>query len=948
MAAVIGALRAELSASIAAFQSDLGKAAGSLKAFSVEAKAIGAEMVSVGTSMALAITGPLLLMTKASVDQALQMRAAMGQVTAALTSTGGVSGRTADQLKQTAQQLENISTFDKSDILKDVTANLLRFGNISGSTFDRAEKAIVNMAARNGDLAGSTLKVGRALNDPIKGITALTRAGIQFTTAEKDQIKQLVQNHQGFEAQNLILEKLEEKFNGAAAAARAASPTAALNQAWRDLKETIGEIVLKDSQPLIDFLTTVVKRFQDLTPAMQSNVVKWGAIAAAAGPLVVVLGSVVKVIGTLAEGAAALGAFIAEIDFAPLLLGLGAVTAPMIAIGAALVAVGVFIYEFRDKFLAAIDEIWKEAQTVLGPAFQKLLDSLAYAWSKLVEWLTALWQGPLGQFFRSFMDALASLASSVLAVVGKYIIDVLAGFLDFLAKSVTFIVDNLDLVIKFLSGDWAGAWKAAANVAADAMAFISSDVKPGAGPKKPVFAAPPKPKPLPAPGAPPAAGGGGTPDFDLHNEDTIKKLADATKAFEDSVAKMQDRIAKGLDDLTLPKSISQANDLNRQIDDFVKKAQDAGVNTSKWATQIAALRARIDTLKIAGLAKEAKAFAEQVDADAVAVDRFGHGGLPPLQEKLQAVDDQYKSLRDKIQGEIDANKALAASNTDAADTMAKLQKILDGLGDAHKAATAAAIAQYNAEQTLADLKTKSANLETSNQIQDFMAASGRTGGPISSSQQDLQTASRDLAKQQIDTETQLQQLIADRAKAVASNDDKEAARLTTQIDLQQQLYDLVSHTTAEQLEAARRINDAFKSFTDSLSSDLSDMVVEGKFDFKTLLGDFTKLGEELFVKPLMDQLSNVVGGFLKNLLSSFAGGFAGGGWIGPSQWGIVGEEGPELARGGVGGTTILPSGSGGGGTAVVQNFNIRTPDVGGFRRTQRQIARSAKSKLGMT
>lgn len=949
MAAVIGALRAELSASIAAFQSDLGKAAGSLKAFSVEAKAIGAEMQSIGTAMALSITGPLLLLTKAAVDQAVEMRQAMGQVQAALLSTGGASGKTAEGLKDLAGQLESISTFDKSDILKGATTTLLRFGNITGPVFDRAEKAVVNLGARmGGDLAGAALRVGKALNDPIGGLTALQRVGITFTTQQKEQIKALVQNGEGMKAQGIILAALENKFDGAALAMRNATPTAALNQQWRDLKETIGEIVLKQSKPLLDFLERLVKDFNDLAPATQQTIVKFAAIAAVAGPVVAVLGGIINVVGKIAQAVAYLGAAFAEIDFTVILAGLAAIDAPMVLIGVAIAGVVAFVYEFRDVFLKALQDIWGEAQSTLGPAFQQLLASLVRAWNVLSAALIDLWNGPIGDFFRLLLGALADLSAWWLKTVGTFLIDTLATFIGFLSKSVNFIVDDLSLVIHFLSGDWSKAWKDAANVAADAMAFIDDSAKPG-GPGKPK--GPPLPKPPPPPkhvDTTPITGAGGGDGFDLHNADTIKKLADATKAFELAITGMDQRISHGLDDLNLPKSVSQANALNAQIDDFVKKAQDAGVNTSKWGAQIAALRARIEELKQAGLAKEAKAFQEAVNADQQAVDRFAKGGMDPLTEKLTAVDDAYKSLRTKIQDEIDANKALADSNAAAARSMAQLQGTLASLDDAHKKATAAAIAQYNAEQALADLQSRAQNLETSNQIQDFMAASGRAGGPISSNQENLQQTQRDLEKTQLEAETQLQTLIAKRAAAELVGDTAAVTRLNSQIDLQQQLYDLVANTTAEQIQAAQRINDAFKSFTDSLSSDLTDMVTSGKADFKTLLGDFTKLAGDLFVKPVMDQLSNVVGGLLKNLLSSFAGGFASGGYIPPGQWGVVGEQGAEIARGGTGGMTVYPSGTAGmSGGGVTQVFNISTPDANSFRRSARQIQRAAKTRLGM-
>ncbi len=939
--AVIGALRAELSASIAAFQSDLGKAAGSMKAFAVQAKAIGDSMVSVGERMALAITGPLLLLAKASLDQAKELKEAQAQVDAALQSTAGASGKTSKELETLAGKLENISTYDKSEILRGVTASLLQFTNIAGPTFDRAQKAVVDLSARlGGDLQGAAIKVGRALNDPIQGVQALTRMGVQFTTEQKKQIEALVQSGQGYKAQALILDELERKFGGAALAQRQATPTAAFMQAWRNLTEVIGNQLLPVITPLLDKLAEVINRFSALSPEMQQTIIKFAAVAAAVGPIIVVLGSVIGAIGNVAKAFSVVGTALAGIDFAPFIAAAAGVAGPVLAIAAAIAAVGALIWPFRDKIIKAFQDLWDKAVATLGPVFGDLLAALGRAWDQLGATLDALWKGPIGEFLRLLGEGMANLIAWWVKNVGGLMVDVIAGVGTFIARSVDFITDSLKLIVHFLTGEWGKAWEDAQAAATDAMDAINRKAKPGQTPP-----APPKPAPQQAPGAPlvpqgsPAAGkGGGGGGFDLHNEDKIKALEQATKDFEAAVHGMDTRISKGLDEVNLPKSIATANALNQQIDDFVKKAKDAGVNTSGWGVQIANLRARIEGLKIAALSKEAKVFGEDVDGAVLAVNRFGNGSLPPLQEKLQAVDDQYKALRDRIQNTIDENKALAGANDDAAAAMKRLQDQLGQLDAAHQKARDAAIAQYQAEQKLADLQSQANQLQTRNQIQDFRAASTGQGGPISSAQEEMQRVGRDLAQTQIDAETKLQQLIAARAEAVRQNDTAQADRLTEEINLQQQLFDLVKGTTAEQIYGQQRINEAFKGFTDGLSSTLTNMVANWSFDLDGLRNVFKQLAQELFIKPFISQGADMFSGFLKGL---FSGGFASGGYIPPGRWGIVGEQGAEPAFGGRTGLTVAPGGS----QAVTQVFNISTPDANSFRRSQRQIARVAKQRL---
>jgi myosin heavy subunit len=398
----------------------------------------------------------------------------------------------------------------------------------------------------------------------------------------------------------------------------------------------------------------------------------------------------------------------------------------------------------------------------------------------------------------------------------------------------------------------------------------------------------------------------------------------------------------------MPKSITNAKQLNDALDNYLTTAQQAGVNTSKFAGQVGDLRAQIENLKQAELAKEALKFSQDVEKEGIAVQEFAKGGLTPLQEKLQGVDDKYNSLKDEIEAQIQANKGLADANDVARAAMDKLQQKLADLEVAHTKATAAATAQDKAEQELANLKTQASNLDTSNAIRDLMQQTGQSNSPISTAVENLQTITDDLAKKQIEAAETLKQEQADLAVAQAKGDNDSVARLTSQIDLQQKYYDLVKDTTATQIDAQTKINQAWKQFSDSLSQDLSDMVVSGRFDFQKLFGDLTKLGEDLFVKPFMDQVTSILSSLLKSLESSFAGALAGGGPMQPNQWALVGENGPELIASGNSNLNVVSNGDsramlGGSGMTVIQN--ISTPDVGAFRYARRQLARQAKAAM---
>jgi hypothetical protein len=101
MTAVIGSLRADLSASIAQFQSDMGAAADTLKKFSKEAKQIGREIEEVGKGMSIALTLPLVALGREAVKKAVDAGQAMLLLKATIASAGNASGKTAGQLEET-------------------------------------------------------------------------------------------------------------------------------------------------------------------------------------------------------------------------------------------------------------------------------------------------------------------------------------------------------------------------------------------------------------------------------------------------------------------------------------------------------------------------------------------------------------------------------------------------------------------------------------------------------------------------------------------------------------------------------------------------------------------------------------------------------------------------------------------------------------------------------
>ena len=211
-----------------------------------------------GMRSAIAAVGIGLLARKI-VNATKAQEQSIAQLNAAIASTGMAAGLTSIELQAMAAEMQNVSTFGDETIMT-MQAVMLTFTKIGKETFPRATQATIDLATRMGtDLKSAALQVGKALNDPIRGLDGLGRAGIQFTDQQKDLIKSLAATGEMAKAQSLILKELETQFGGSAKAARETFGGAieGLGNAFGDLMEADGN-GLVDATEQIESLTKML------------------------------------------------------------------------------------------------------------------------------------------------------------------------------------------------------------------------------------------------------------------------------------------------------------------------------------------------------------------------------------------------------------------------------------------------------------------------------------------------------------------------------------------------------------------------------------------------------------------------------------------------------------------------------------------------------------------
>lgn len=190
-----------------------------------------------------AITASLFAIGRASVQAAIEAENASNKMQAVLKATGHSAGLTKEQLDDMADSMAASTRFDDESI-RNASAVLLTFRNVQGDTFRQGISLAADLASVLGtDLNSASLQLGKALQDPVQGITALSRAGIQFSEVQKDQIKKFVETNQLAKAQDMILGELRSQVGGTAEAMNTGltKATSDLKKAMDELFESIGK-----------------------------------------------------------------------------------------------------------------------------------------------------------------------------------------------------------------------------------------------------------------------------------------------------------------------------------------------------------------------------------------------------------------------------------------------------------------------------------------------------------------------------------------------------------------------------------------------------------------------------------------------------------------------------------------------------------------------------------
>lgn len=454
-----------LTADTSKLNSGLKHAAGQVSGFADDT---GKRMHGMGmkTGLAMAAVGAgavvagaaVLHFAKASVQAAqdsVVSDARLDQVAKTMGLVDGAYAGGTKRLKDYASQLSTqIGVEDES--IKAVQAKLLTFKSLAttmnetGGAMDRATAAAYDLASAGfGSAEGNATALGKALQDPIKGITALSRSGVTFTETEKAKIKALAESNQMGKAQEMVLKAIETQTKGTAAATATAGQK--MKVSFGELQEKVGMAFLPMLAKLSETLIPIFDKLQGplgkVAEALGGALSK--ALDALAPVLPVLAEAFAKIAGTVGGIlATAITALIPMVTpllnlFGQLATRIGPMITPLLEkIGVLFNAVMMALIPLVEPLTTVVMDILDAAAPILGV----VVDALIVLVNALAPVLAAVGQliKPLGQLINVVLVALMPVIQPLLPVLTA-----LAAILgDVLVRAVGLIMTALGYMIQ--------------------------------------------------------------------------------------------------------------------------------------------------------------------------------------------------------------------------------------------------------------------------------------------------------------------------------------------------------------------------------------------------------------------------------------------------------------------------------------------------------------------
>jgi len=441
------------------------------------AQKTGASFKSIATGIATGlVVAKVVSFGKESVKAAEESAVAHERLVATFKGAGDATGALAAHAETYAAKLSQATGVD-DEAIAGAQALLATFHSVSNAgavqagVFDRATAAAADLAAAGyGDLNSNAVQLGKALEDPVKGMAALAKSGVTFTAAQKNAIQQMEKTGNHLGAQQIVLANVESQVKGTAAAT--ATGSAKMAVAWGNFQESVGGVLL----PFITLIQTKLAGLFQFVSANSSWLVPLvTALAAVIGALLLF----VKTVALVQKVVAAFRVAWLALNSSFLASPIGIIIVAVVALVAVIVLIATKTTWFQSIWRALtsfMSAAWRAAVGAITSAFAAAWSFIAGVWNAIrgaaasvLNWLRANWPlilgiitGPFGlavvliirnwSSIVSFFSGIVSAIGRVFAQVYHWIVDPFVSAFNYVKGVVQGAVNVIKGIISGLTG----------------------------------------------------------------------------------------------------------------------------------------------------------------------------------------------------------------------------------------------------------------------------------------------------------------------------------------------------------------------------------------------------------------------------------------------------------------------------------------------------------------
>lgn len=236
-----------------------------------------------------------------------------------------------------------------------------------------------------------------------------------------------------------------------------------LKSQLEELAISFSDILMPAIRSIVSHIQGLVDKLNQLDPQTKETIVKIALVAAALGPMLIVLGKTISGIGSVlslvSKAPAAIGAVKGGITAVTGALGvsMGTILAVVAAI-AALVAAFMHLWKTNENFKNNILGIWEQIKSIFSGLTQGITDrinALGFNFESFTDMLKAAW------------DALCNLLSPVFEGVFQNIANIFS-------EISGIILGLLDVFIGLFTGNWSQLWNGVKGIFTSIWNFIVS------------------------------------------------------------------------------------------------------------------------------------------------------------------------------------------------------------------------------------------------------------------------------------------------------------------------------------------------------------------------------------------------------------------------------------------------------------------------------------------